>query len=628
MISPRLRSYLILVGCLLVLNAVYLPTLLTQISGGRDAAGNISPYMDDVGEIQVALNVWGTIHHTGYPLYTVLGNICVAVLRVLGLNPAAAPAIYALLWGLLGLAVFYLLLLNLTAKPLIAAACTLILGLTRTIWIHNIIAEVYSMSFALSMLLVAIALWRGEMTVRRLWLLALVGGIGVAHHRLIFFLTPGLFVAVLPHLRLQGRRLISVLLVALLIGLLGFIPYIYLPLRAQAGAAWVYGDPSTFSGFWHEFTGAEAAFLMQPSSSLIDDLRDSLNIIVTELQPFLAVISLSACLYALTRPRHRREMLIALLCIAMPFIYLIVQHRVVMPQAVAMPIIAVLVLGLGLALDTQSLSTLSSRLALWFMAVTTIFLSLTLIIANQDFILGLTKDQTGLRMIETAQRVPRDGGHAVLMLPWGPNYTAVGFSKYVTGENADLRLIPHTVDFRSLARENDRIYTFKDVFYRFGLDFWDAQFGRVYLSTAAEDVIAIKREPLIAQPLPDEIPVTDGIFLRSLSACNDANELQITIVWRAQHRPGRDFRVFVHLLSAQSDVPLTQADSTAPVYGWYPTSRWSAGEVIYDLYTLPRLPDGVRLAVGMYEQVNDEFRNYGRTVLPLDFALSCDALKP
>lgn len=53
---------------ILILLGVYAPTLLTQPGGGLTA------YMDDVGEIQVSLNVWGTIHHTGYPLFAILGN--------------------------------------------------------------------------------------------------------------------------------------------------------------------------------------------------------------------------------------------------------------------------------------------------------------------------------------------------------------------------------------------------------------------------------------------------------------------------------------------------------------------------------------------------------------------------
>jgi hypothetical protein len=69
---------------------------------------------------------------------------------------------------------------------------------------------------------------------------------------------------------------------------------------------------------------------------------------------------------------------------------------------------------------------------------------------------------------------------------------------------------------------------------------------------------------------------------------------------------------------------IAQADSSAPVYGWYPTSRWSAGEVIYDNYVLPRLPQATDVSLGMYEQPTPgKFQNYGTLKYPLASALSC-----
>src|SRR5207244_3734900 len=139
---------------------------------------------------------------------------------------------------------------RLTGKPEIAAATTLLLGLARSIWIHNVISEVYSMSFAFEVILLAIALWGPitEQNVRaRIWLLALVGGLGVAHHRMVIFMAPGLLLAVWPCLRAQfaanRRRAAITVGGATLIGLIGFVPYIYLPARALAHADWVYGDP-------------------------------------------------------------------------------------------------------------------------------------------------------------------------------------------------------------------------------------------------------------------------------------------------------------------------------------------------------------------------------------------------
>lgn len=627
----RQRATVLLVVTLVILLTVYRSTLLTQISGGRDASGEISPYMDDVGEMQVALNVWGTIHHTGYPLFAILGNLITSVLRGIGMDAATAPAIYAMLWGLAALVGFYAILNRLTGRAEIAAGCTLLLGLARSIWIHNVIAEVYSMSLAISALLLAIALWPTPKIGRgRVFLLALVGGVGVAHHRLIALLAPGLLLAVWPVLRSEGRRLVATVVMAVVIGLIGFLPYVYLPFRARAGADWVYGDPSTLEGFWHEFSGAEAAFLMQPPAGvdgLISDFADTLAIIGTELTPVLALVCVAGCVVALIGKPFRREMVIAVTCVLPTFLYLIVQHRVVMPQATAMPIVMVMLFGAGLGAATIYDAIQAVSIKRWMPLLAASFVvvgGVSMIGMSAAFITGLTHDPTGVQMIALASHVPREGGQAVLWLPWGPNYTAVAFSKYVTKTNADLNIVTHKADVQALTAQGKQLFTSKDVLYRFGLDYWDGQFGRVYLSSAADDVVALRREPLQADNTKDTIAVTDGIVLRTVSLCTTSDTIHVTAAWGAIQTPSKNLSVFVHLLDADSPVPLAQADSSSPVYGWYPTTRWSAGEVVYDNYTLPRLPNGARVAIGMYEQVNGTFENYGTTITQVGEALPCN----
>jgi hypothetical protein len=59
---------------------------------------------------------------------------------------------------------------------------------------------------------------------------------------------------------------------------------------------------------------------------------------------------------------------------------------------------------------------------------------------------------------------------------------------------------------------------------------------------------------------------------------------------------------------------IAQADSQNPVYGWYPTTKWGAGEIVREDYRLdvpagktPRL-----LAVGMYTRdAAGAFHNLG-----------------
>jgi hypothetical protein len=239
-------------GMILVMLVAYLATLQT-IPNGSD-----NYYMIDVGETQIVLNVWGTLHATGYPLYVMTGNIVVTIMKALGVTPATAPALVSLLWGIIALALIYVLAVRLSGRVILAAIVTILFGLTRTVWIHSAIAEIYSFGLVILALLLLLALWPGTVRHRIYWL-AFIGGIGVAHHRAMMMAAPALLYAVWPELTANRKRLPRIVIFSLLLGLVGLLQYAYLPLRANAGAAWVYGEPGTFSGLWDQFIGREAS---------------------------------------------------------------------------------------------------------------------------------------------------------------------------------------------------------------------------------------------------------------------------------------------------------------------------------------------------------------------------------
>ncbi|GAB4548170.1 MAG: hypothetical protein OHK0023_10770 [Anaerolineae bacterium] len=615
------QSLLWLLSVYLILLLIYQPTFLAHPAGGDN------PYMDDVGEAQVTLNVWGTLHHTGYPLWTILGNLFTSIVRGLGISAALAPTMYALLCGFAALGIFYALIMNLSHGHFtLAAALTLILGVTRTVWFHNVAPEVYGMSFAFQIGLIALALWRDVPIQRRLVWLALVGGFGVAHHRMVFFLIPGLILAIFPEfmawLKRTPRQAIVTILLALPIGLLGFLPYLYLPMRAQAGAIWVYGDPSTLEGFWHEFTGAEAAFLMRfPDSTeaLAADIGDTFAIIGLELVAVPAIVGLVCLLWMLfTSDKASRQMAWILLGCGVPYlIWLFLLHRVVMPQAVAMPIVALLLLAIALA-AAKIPKDIAHHITILGLTMPCVLL---LIAVNSQFIQGLISDQAGVEAIRAAQRIPR-GGSPVLMLPWGPRYTAVAFSKYVTGENAEVSLAKHTANFKEMASSGQQIYTLRDTFYRFPKTWWDEQFGRVSLRSAGYGVVEILPTSVIAAE--DGLAVAEGVALESLSACRSKDAYHLRINWQAIGPSRPDYSVFVHLLSREDERPLTQADSAAPVYGWYPSSMWQTGELVADEYRIATRSHATRLRFGLYTQKSTgEFENFPADEVILEAIEAC-----
>ncbi len=624
MITNTRRAWYVYGVALAALIAFYTPTLLTIPAGGMTA------YMDDVGEIQVALNVWGTIHHTGYPLFALTGNLFVSIARAVGVDPALAPTLHSLWWGVLALSIFYWLSFSLTKRPFAAVAGMILLGLTRSVWVHQVIAEVYSLTFFFVILLFAAAVTpRKSPPARRVLLLALIGGFGVAHHRLVIFLAPGLLFAALPPLfgAYPPKRVVAVLMAALPVGLIGFLPYLYLPARAQVNALWVYGNPRDWQGFWHEFSGAEAAFLLHPpptTEALLNDALATFQTVSAEMLLPSALLGLLGLILTVWRGEAslRRAAWAALLGIPGYLIFLFVYHRAVMPEAVTMPITFLLTFGVVLLLARLR----EERIV----TVVGIGGALALIAAHGGFVYSLTHDRRGIESITTLRALP--DRRATILIPWSPTHTAAAFSIYVTGDNAGMTLLSHTAD---LSVYEGTIDTPRDTFYRFPRSWWVAGRGAAYLSSAAPGIVAVRRTPQVEypqsenpQPLPQPIPVTESIQLRGARVCRAGNTAQLALTWWAEQTPPTDYSLFVHVTDGGSPIPLAQTDLTAPVYGWYPTSLWQAGEYVTDHLEVALPSAGRIIKVGLYNQPTPEtFVNYAAASFPVAALEGCaDAL--
>jgi len=88
------------------------------------------------------------------------------------------------------------------------------------------------------------------------------------------------------------------------------------------------------------------------------------------------------------------------------------------------------------------------------------------------------------------------------------------------------------------------------------------------------------------------------------------------VIWSADTRPTGDPSIFVHLTGNEPEPNPINADRRHPVYGLYPFTQFSPGQLVRDDFTLPRLPDKTRLRFGLYEQTPDGFVNYGEMVVP------------
>lgn len=116
----------------------------------------------------------------------------------------------------------------------------------------------------------------------------------------------------------------------------------------------------------------------------------------------------------------------------------------------------------------------------------------------------------------------------------------------------------------------------------------------------------VESEPLFAVPaglIPTHINFSDLITLHGYTLAQTTAQIDLTLAWGALAPGQADYARFVHLLDPTTGEIITQADGV-PQYGSYPTSQWTAGEVVVDRLVLDvnGVPAGeYQLAIGLYE---------------------------
>ena len=562
-----------------------------------------------------------------------MGNVFTQPFRTLDLiEPATAASLFATAWGIVALGAFGVLVARLTARPTLAACATLVLGLTRSIWIHSVIAEVYSMSLAITALMLLIALWpaswEGAWSVHRriLWL-ALLGGIGVAHHRAVAFIAPGLFLAIAPHLRDSALRWRRTLPEAIALALLGFVPYLYLPLRARQNAAWVYGEPGSWDGFWTEFTGREADRLVTLPAGIggwIDNLGHALTLLAREMTAPGLVLGVAGLIALLITARYRNPARILALSAAGPFAFTIAYRTAVLPEAILMPVVMLLVLALALCGDI--LLQHRARLAPVLLAGCVVWASV-LIAWRHETIHDLVTDPTGLDTIALLERVPTEEP-AAFMLPWGPRYAAAAYAHLVTKTVPNVQTLDHKANYRAILASGIHLYTAPETFYTYpppwdtpygpASDWWTIRLDALHLRAVVPGIIELAHSPWLTPTREESTPIVHGLAREEAWLDCDSGAIYLHVTWIAETSPTGDPSIFVHLTGNDPAPNPPNADSRHPVYGLYPFAQWQVGEQVTDIFTLPHLPDKTQVRFGLYEQdASGAFVNYGETILPV-----------
>lgn len=602
---PRNRAlWPLLAG--LVAFLVFLSTLQTDVNGSGH------PYAADVGEIQNALPRWGLIHRSSYPLYTATGSLFVTVLRPLGIEPAAGASLFSALWGAVTIGLLVVLAQDLGVPGWPAALSALAAAVSTSMWVDSSIAELHTFTLMLSVGTLIFALRFGRTGTRRdLLLLTLFFTQGVTHQRSVILLAPAVAVLSWPQLRAAWHSLGWVAVVALL----GPLTYLYLPLRVWTGATWVFGSPGTWDGFWTLVLDnrAERVF-MAPAT--IQGWWERAGLTAELLSDDLLWPLLVLGLIALVLPgldgKRRESLGLALAWVPNLLLTAIIWESRISDALLAAKLPVVLLAGVGLGLILDRLGK-RSRLLGGVAAAALAVACITWGWRVRPFVLSITRDPSAHAVIATAAQVapPPDDRPTVLMALWGHDYWALTYAQEYRDQLPGLILADHNADFGAVVDRGDRLLTLGKTFYVLPVSWWEGRLGRLYLTSAAPGIVELSPTvPLEAADVPAEqdFDLGNGLRIRSARLCwAAADQLQLTIYWEVRLPPEGDYSVAVHLVARdppQSGADIVaQADSLHPVAGWYPTSRWTAGEVIRDDYVLTVPPDSSAAAVrvAMYQ---------------------------
>jgi len=412
--------------------ALFLSTLQWDINGSS------SPYATDVGELQNALPRWGTIHFTGYPVYMMTGSALVTSLRWLGVSPAAGASLLSALWGALAIALLALLGMALGAPGELALPCALLAAVSTATLVDASLAEIHSMTMALTAASLLLAIRFGQSGKRRdLFWLVLVYTQGLAHQRAMLFMAPGLLILCGHRWRVAWRNALP----AIGLALVAPLAYLYLPLREWMGADWTFGQTGTWHGFWAMFLDTKAERIIAVPSSLSElaaRLRTTAELLHEDLPLPLIALGLLGTLAPWARGQRRLALGTATTALAYLALCLVIWEGRVSDALLAakLPVTHLACVGVGLLLASVSEGRRTLRLASAAVLVAAFIL---LIPSHRATALEITRDPSARRTIALAQEVADPEEPTTFMALWGNDYWALTYAQTQRLLGTDLR---------------------------------------------------------------------------------------------------------------------------------------------------------------------------------------------
>ncbi|HET9096155.1 MAG TPA: DUF2723 domain-containing protein [Candidatus Baltobacteraceae bacterium] len=272
----------------------------------------------DTGEAQTVPWIFGIMHPTGFPAFTIFGGVFAHVFAIgavswrMALFSALSASASAWLVAQIGV--------ELEGDARIATACAWVFAFGEVTWTRGTRAEVHTLALFFGLLAIASAVrWYRGGNARFLIAGAGAWGLAIATHPIAALLMPAFLVLFLVRLRRTALRSVALAVLALACGL---ALYAYLPARsaivtaqrldptlslalAPGGSFWDTNHPSSWNGFVREVSGEQ--FPTQSAlASMIDPAVYQTQapyfflLLLHEITPLCALAALGG-LVALTR---------------------------------------------------------------------------------------------------------------------------------------------------------------------------------------------------------------------------------------------------------------------------------------------------------------------------------------
>jgi hypothetical protein len=598
--------------------------LLALVSGvlyAATAAPTVATIFDDSLEFQVVLPTLGIAHPSGYPLYTLLGKAATWLLPVR--DAAGRANLFSALAAAAAVGLLYATARRLAANRVAAATAVAAFALSPVWWSQATIAEVYAPhGLLLLLLLYSLVRWEGSRrqvsggsgprdatsppssipSVRNqspgdAWLAAaaLAFGLGLAHHRMIALLLPAALVFVLwtePGLLRRPRRWLPLLAC----GLAPLLLYAYLPLRGlMVGSLDGTYTPTLAGTVDWVLARAYSVFLTGNPFGVSRTFGQVLALFVAQ----SGVLLLATALLGLADiGRFGRRRYVFLLLATAAQIAFGVAYKVEDVGVFLLPAFMLLALWAAWGVTPAS-DALAARGAAavyplpapnWLRRVLLAGWSLSLAIV-------LLFEPVRAAVVEFPQRdrsrawetydMGQDwlahvapGGQVVGLLG---EATLLRYFRDVLGQRPDVTVTPADAEAARLAAVDAALAQGRPVYLTRDLPGAAAR----YSLDAAGPLIAVSPKAAPAAP-PAGQTIGAGIVLvgaRTETRSTHAGPVtRVTLTWAAAAAIREELKVSARLVDAGGQV--VAVEDRAPVHFTYPTTAWTPGEIVTDVYDL------------------------------------------